>query len=49
MNLSIVIFEGLLTTTFLMRACAAHKPVNFIIDFSDAALFRAFSLKKVVR
>ena len=29
-ELSIVIFKGLPTTTFLVRICVAHKPVNFI-------------------
>ena len=29
-ELSIVILKGLLTTTFLVRVCAANKPLNFI-------------------
>ena len=29
-KLSIVILKGLLTTTFLVRVCAANKPLNFI-------------------
>ena len=39
-------FKGLLTASFLMRACATHKPVNFI-DQLFLCCTVPFSIKKV--